>query len=91
MESKIYADIVSLMHENNDDYMTSEQIAYTLSVSKRTVLTYLNKIKDDADGHGFEVITKQGYGCKLIVKDHDIFSEWYADLFEKENISDVQK
>ncbi|WP_281627202.1 PTS sugar transporter subunit IIA [Traorella massiliensis] len=91
MENKTYVDIISLLNENKDDYMTSEQIAYTLSISKRTVLTYLNKIKDDAADHGFKIITKQGYGCKLIIKDDEIFSEWYTNLFEKENISDVQK
>ena len=62
MENKTYVDIISLLNENKDDYMTSEQIAYTLSISKRTVLTYLNKIKDDAADHGFKIITKQGYG-----------------------------
>ncbi len=92
MKNKVYLDIVRFLYCNREEgYMISEHIASYLGISKRTTLTYLGEIKKDAAVGGFELVTKQGYGNKLIIKDHDRFNVWYTEIFEDENITEVQK
>ncbi|MBQ7888695.1 MAG: transcription antiterminator [Erysipelotrichaceae bacterium] len=92
MKNKIYADIIRYLVENkNSSYISSEQIAYSLNISKRTVLSYMKKIKQDAPSFGFEIVTKQGYGCRLEVREEHVFSAWYSEFFNNEIISDVER
>ncbi len=91
MQNKI-VDVTRLLYENHDnDYITSEQIAYTLGVSKRTVLTYLDRIRDESFGNGFEIVAKQGYGCKLNIKDINAFDKWFYRLQQDEQVTEVEK
>lgn len=92
MKNRTYAEVIRILLENKDkDYCSSEQIAYALNISKRTVLTYLDKIKGDCAQAGFEVIAKQGYGCRLIIRNEDRFYDWFASINEQEPLSDVEK
>lgn len=92
MKNKNYADIIRYLAENKENgYISSEQIAYSLNISKRTVLSYLQRIKQDSTALGFRIITKQGYGCALEVCNETVFLAWYNEIFENEIISDVEK
>ena len=92
MKNANYENIIRLLMEyENKDYISSEKIAYFLNISKRTVLTYLDKLREESTDNGFLIVAKQGVGCKLIIEDKDRFGAWYQKTGVDADLSDVEK
>lgn len=62
------------------DYVSGKTIAETFKTSEKTVLKYMNLLKDEIANHGAVIEVKQGYGSKLIIKDHEKFNQYVSSL-----------
>ena len=93
MKKNTYLNIVRLLLDasGSDGYITSEELAYKLNFSRRTILKCLNDIRSDLEGKGCELITKQGYGCRLEINDRDVFDKWYESMSEGNDDNSVEK
>lgn len=67
-------DLISLLVSSKDLFKSSALLATELSLSDRTVRTYLNDLKPIIENHGGSIISKQGYGYKLQIKDRTAFN-----------------
>lgn len=71
--------IIELLKDKNaNNYVSGEDIAYFLSVSKRTVFSHINSINDVSYDYGFHIVSKKGLGYKLCIDDEELFSDWYS-------------
>lgn len=50
---------------HQDQYLTSEELADTLSLSQRTIRSYIQSLKCVVKENSAEIIAKQGYGYQL--------------------------
>lgn len=92
MKNQNYENIIRLLMEYGDkEYISSEKIAYFLNISKRTVLTYMNKLREESAARGFELVAKQGAGCKLVIHDRETFDKWYQEDGLDDNLSEVER
>ena len=62
------------------DYVSGKKIAETFKTSEKTVLKYLNLLKEEIIDHGATIEVKQGYGSRLIIKDYEKFNQ-YVNAF----------
>lgn len=53
------------LFENQDHFTTSKELSEILSLSERTVRTYIHNLESIVKENGAEIIAKQGYGYKL--------------------------
>ncbi|MFQ1000033.1 BglG family transcription antiterminator [Gilliamella sp. BG6] len=67
-------DLISLLVRSKDIFKSSVLLANELALSDRTVRTYLNDLKSLIESHGGSIISKQGYGYKLQIKDRTAFN-----------------
>ncbi|WP_209435693.1 BglG family transcription antiterminator [Gilliamella intestini] len=67
-------DLISLLVRSKDLFKSSALLATELALSDRTVRTYLNDLKSLIESHGGSIISKQGYGYKLQIKDRTAFN-----------------
>lgn len=67
-------DLISLLVRYKNTFKTSMDFALDLSLSDRTVRTYLQDLKDIIQKNGGVIIAKQGYGYQLQVKDRTAFN-----------------
>lgn len=58
-------EILTLLFENQDSFLTSEYLANTVALSQRTIRTYINGLLYTVSKNGAEIIAKQGYGYQL--------------------------
>ncbi|MBQ2655126.1 MAG: transcription antiterminator [Erysipelotrichaceae bacterium] len=94
MKKNTYLNVIRMLlptAEDSDTYITSEELAYKLNFSKRTILKCLNEIRTDVIANGScELITKQGHGCRLEISDKEAFGKWYDSLSETEEGDSVE-
>ena len=67
------------------DYVSGKKIAKTFKTSEKTVLKYLNLLKEEIIDHGATIEVKQGYGSRLIIKDHEKFNQYVSAFSMQEN------
>lgn len=67
------------------DYVSGKKIAETFKTSEKTVLKYLNLLKEEIIDHGATIEVKQGYGSRLIIKDHEKFNQYVSAFSMQEN------
>ncbi|MBO0477183.1 BglG family transcription antiterminator [Vagococcus sp. DIV0080] len=77
MNQKEYSIMKSLL-ENQGTYITSQSLATELSLSDRTIRTYIKKMNDILSHQGAIIHSKTGYGYQL-----DILNRGKFDLFLK--------
>ena len=58
-------DLLFVLFQNQECYLTSEQLATKLSLSQRTIRTYLQNLQTICNQNGAKIIAKQGYGYML--------------------------
>lgn len=84
MKQETVADILKyLMH--NDDYVSGKEISTALNISEKTVLKYLNQIKDEIIPHGADIDVLPGKGSHLVIHDPNLFNQYINSICEKEN------
>ena len=65
--------------------MTSKNLANTLNVSSKTILSDLNYISDVIEKHGGKILSVPGQGIRLIVHDEDKINDYVNKIEEKDN------
>lgn len=78
-------EILFILEQNKDSFVSGEAIANTLSISRAAVWKNIGLLK--ADGHKIEATTKVGY--KLIADSDVLSSEGIKAILEKEGITDL--
>ncbi|MCI5774024.1 MAG: PRD domain-containing protein [Erysipelotrichaceae bacterium] len=84
MEKSIDKKILEKLIASHDP-ISSSDLAFSLHVSEKTILKYLNFLKQDLPQYGAKIEIKQGSGSYLLIENQDLFS-MYLKKIEKENI-----
>lgn len=74
MMKKKQHELISLLISSKHTFKTSIDLAMTLSLSDRTVRTYLRDLKEVIQKNGGQIISKQGKGYQLQIKDRTVFN-----------------
>ena len=72
-------DLISLLVRSKNLFKSSATLASELSLSDRTVRTYLNDLKSLIEKNGGLIISKQGYGYQLQIKDRTAFNQFLIE------------
>lgn len=82
--------LIELLKAPKQEYVSSSSLAFSLNISKRTILKYLTLLKEDLKKHGAELVMKQGSGCLLEIYDQELFDDYYQELIKSdENETDT--
>jgi lichenan operon transcriptional antiterminator len=78
-------DLISLMVRSKNLFKSSALLASELSLSDRTVRTYLKDLKPLIENNGGTIVSKQGYGYQLQIKDRTAFNLFLIEhhLFDR--------
>ncbi|MGX7025723.1 BglG family transcription antiterminator [Vagococcus hydrophili] len=71
--------LIKYLLENQEAYITSQELAEELSLSDRTIRTYINQLKPTLVSHGARIHSKTGHGYQLEITHRGTF-----DLFLKQ-------
>lgn len=74
MIKKKQRELISLLVQTKNVFKTSKDLADELSLSDRTVRTYLQDLKEIIERHGGLIIAKQGCGYQLQINDRISFN-----------------
>ncbi|WP_392564059.1 BglG family transcription antiterminator [Orbus wheelerorum] len=69
-------ELISLLARSKNTFKTSTDLAIDLSLSDRTVRTYLKDLKEVIEDNGGQIISKQGHGFQLQIKDRSAFNSF---------------
>ena len=83
MADNLERQIITKLIKSND-YITSKDLAFSLNVSEKTILKYLNNIKTDLEANGAELVVKHGYGSILKVDNQEKFNKYIAEISSNE-------
>lgn len=61
-------DLLLYLFNYKDQFITSKELSKVLSISERTVRTYIKNLQRIAKQNGAEIVAKQGYGYQLNTK-----------------------
>ena len=67
-------ELISLLVRSKNEYKSSQELATELSLSDRTVRTYLKDLKTLIERNGGNIVSKQGYGFHLEILDRTSFN-----------------
>ena len=67
-------ELISLLVRSKNEYKSSQELATELSLSDRTVRTYLKDLKSLIERNGGNIVSKQGYGFQLEILDRTSFN-----------------
>ena len=67
-------ELISLLVRSKNGYKSSQELAAELSLSDRTVRTYLKDLKALIESNGGNIVSKQGYGFQLEILDRTSFN-----------------
>ena len=67
-------ELISLLIHSKNGYKSSQELAAELSLSDRTVRTYLKDLKALIENNGGNIVSKQGYGFQLEILDRTSFN-----------------
>ena len=67
-------ELISLLVRSKNGYKSSQELAAELSLSDRTVRTYLKDLKTLIESNGGNIVSKQGYGFQLEILDRTNFN-----------------
>ena len=68
--------------------LTSHELAFQLGMSERTILKYLNILKEELVDSGAEIIVKQRYGSYISIYDNDMFVLFKKKFFSSSVLED---
>lgn len=67
------------------DYVSGKDLAFALHTSEKTILKYLNILKDELKDNGAEIDIKQGMGSRIVIHDQNCFQKYLSSFSQKEN------
>ena len=77
MADNIERQLLSKLIKANN-YITSKELAFSLDVSEKTILKYLNGLRSDLERNGASLEIKHGYGSMLKVDNQEKFNKYLA-------------
>ncbi len=72
-----------LLSDNN--YHTGSELALTLHTSEKTILKYINILREQIQNQGADIEVRQGSGTRLIITDQDLFAQYMKTFSKQEN------
>lgn len=72
-------DLISLLVHSKNQFKSSLLLANELSLSDRTVRTYLKDLKSLIESNGGTIVSKQGYGYQLQIIDRKAFNSFLIE------------
>jgi lichenan operon transcriptional antiterminator len=70
--------------------ISSSDLAFTLGMSEKTVLKYLNILREELESHGATLRIKQGAGTYLVITDSVKFNEYMSKQDQKDILDNPQ-
>jgi len=61
-------DLLLYLYDNKNKFITSKELSNLISISERTVRTYMKNLDELVNQNGAEIVAKQGHGYQLILK-----------------------
>lgn len=58
------------------EYITSAELAQRDNISGKTARTRMQMLRDEVEGHGAKIVSRQRYGYRLEIFDHDSYDAW---------------
>lgn len=88
-------ELLALLYQNRDQYLTSQKMAWHLDLSERTVRTYIKRLTNTIEDNGGMIEAKQGNGYRLILKNASSFenlvnSSKLENLYQKNGVDNAQ-
>lgn len=72
-------DLISLLVRSKNQFKSSALLATELSLSDRTIRTYINDLKILIEKNGGIIVSKQGYGYQLHINDRTAFNSFLIE------------
>lgn len=60
-------ELLQLLYHKQDTYLTSKELASRLSLSERTVRSYIRRVQGVIEEYGGQIVARQGCGYKLVL------------------------
>lgn len=80
-------ELLQLLIKAHGDFLTSKYLASHLSISDRTVRSYLSNIKELLSKNGADIESKQGKGYSLVINDRLLFDKFLNKVDHRMNFS----
>lgn len=61
-------ELLSLLYQNQNQFLTARQLAEVLNISERTVRSYIRRMEPVITENGGEILAKQGNGYRLVLR-----------------------
>lgn len=89
-------ELLTLLYQNRDQFLTSQKMAWHLDLSERTVRTYIKRLSGEIEANGGKIIAKQGNGYQLILNNASAFenlvhSSKLENLYQKNSVDSAQE
>lgn len=89
-------ELLTLLYQNRDQFLTSQKMAWHLDLSERTVRTYIKRLSGEIEANGGKIIAKQGSGYQLILNNASAFenlvhSSKLENLYQKNSVDSAQE
>lgn len=68
--------VLELLTDSKEHYMSSMELAQKCDVSKRTVQTRIQELRNSLEGTGATIEAKQHIGYRLHINDNDCYKHW---------------
>lgn len=88
-------ELLALLLQNRDQYLTSQKMAWNLDLSERTVRTYIKRLIPLVEENGGKIEAKQGNGFRLTLQnsasvENLVNSTKLENLYQKNRIDSAQ-
>lgn len=81
--------VLQFLHENENDYLSSQMIGAHVDVSDKTARKYINHLKDIVKEHGAVIEMKKGHGYSLTITNNNLFYQFLEQI--NENYTSISK
>lgn len=89
MKEKIALKLINRLLEGPNP-VSSTDLAFTLEVSEKTALKYLNSLKDILQDQGASIEIKQGMGSYIVIHDKELFDGFLRGLEHRDYLNDPE-
>lgn len=88
-------ELLALLYQNRDQFLTSQKMAWHLDLSERTVRTYIKRLTGEIEQHGGKIEAKQGNGYRLLLTNASTFenlvsSSKLENLYQNSSMDSAQ-
>ena len=87
LEPMKYELMNQLLHilRSDENYHTGSELSLTLHTSEKTILKYINILREQVKDHGADIEVRQGSGTRLVISDRTAFRQYLESFSRQEN------